>query len=33
MEQDSTPITIFLLFFMEVIQMLVADTNKYNSPS
>jgi hypothetical protein len=29
--KDSTPITIFLLFFMEVIQLLVAETNKYSN--
>jgi hypothetical protein len=29
--KDSTPITIFLLFFVEVIQLLVAETNKYCS--
>jgi len=26
---NSTQITIFLLFFMKVIQLLVAETNKY----
>jgi len=26
--KDSTPITVFLLFFMDVIQLLVAETNK-----
>jgi hypothetical protein len=29
--QDSTPITVFLLFFMKVIQLLVTDTDKYYS--
>jgi hypothetical protein len=27
--KDAKPITIFLLFFMEVIQLLVVETNKY----
>jgi len=27
--KDSTPSTVFLLFFMEVIQLLVVETNKY----
>jgi hypothetical protein len=27
--KDSTPITVFLIFFMEVIWLLVADANKY----
>jgi hypothetical protein len=27
--KDSAPIIIFLLFLMEVIQLLVAETNKY----
>jgi len=29
--KDSTPITAFLLFFMEVSQLLVAETNKFYS--
>jgi hypothetical protein len=29
--KDSTPIIVFLFFFMEVIQLLVAETNKYYS--
>jgi hypothetical protein len=29
--KDYTPITVFLLSFMEVIQLLVAETNKYYS--
>jgi hypothetical protein len=29
--KNSTPITIFLPFFMEEIQLLVAETNKYYS--
>jgi hypothetical protein len=29
--KDSTPITVFLLFFTKVIQLLVAETNKYYS--
>jgi hypothetical protein len=28
-KKDSTPITAFLIFFMKVIQLSVADTNKY----
>jgi hypothetical protein len=28
--KDSIPITIFLLFFMEVIQLMVAEINKYS---
>jgi hypothetical protein len=28
-KDSTTPITIFLLFFKEVIQLLVAETNKY----
>jgi hypothetical protein len=27
--KDSTPVTVFLLFFMEAIELLVAETNKY----
>jgi hypothetical protein len=29
MNKDSTPITVFLLFLMELIQLLMAETNKY----
>jgi hypothetical protein len=29
MNKDSTPINIFLLFFTDMIQLLVAETNKY----
>jgi hypothetical protein len=29
MNKDSAPIVVFLLFFMEVIQLLVAETNSY----
>jgi hypothetical protein len=29
MKKDSTPFIVFLLFCMEVIQLLVAETNKY----
>jgi hypothetical protein len=28
---DSTPVTVFLLFFMEMIQLLVAETDRYYS--
>jgi hypothetical protein len=31
MKRDFIPITVFLLFFMEVIQLLVTETNKYYS--
>jgi hypothetical protein len=31
MNKDSTPIAAFLLFFMKVIQLFVAETNKYYS--
>jgi hypothetical protein len=30
-KKDSTPITIFLLLFFKMIQLLVAEANKYNN--